>query len=1178
MPALTHVDGICQAAALETTRGQDAPMETTRCGNHSDLQHTYNNSEVNVDIDPNSDRRKRRRTQSPRLNTDTIAMDLSVTPPGAPDLASSAPSQLERRHSPSQSEMIKLPLPLTPSKDELALPGLHEPTAQSKHSGCADSSLQVPRSKSPPERTCPGTRKIMKLRSDGKLGSPKSKRSAKYIILDAQRKSGEPNGKVVRFKYGTDEKSRQLIGAAIENIMIGLSPETRRLQTEKKRNETPKPTHPFFLGKPATLAEPSKPEVPGAFDQNDTQIRQKIANSPRKIPPNQPNLAVASWANFRALSSKTIGNSDMSKRKPLGADHPSFPPSDMMHIRGLSQEVVRYSSARAEHAVLARARKLKETETQCSDEHEVLRDLERICLEEEGKIMSGCPPPRVPESLRLPTRRTLTARQLQEMAQERLGCKVTDRSSLQGSVGGGLQSTVHSALLHANHQIPMSSTAFDKFTCETQDWVHKYAPRMAEQVLQAGQEVLLLRDWLKLHVIHSVDSIICEPPRVRDTSVAARKSTVKSRKKRKRLAELDGFILSSDDEADELSEINDANRASPNRVLGELMKRSVIRQGDVTNSSAVSTDSKRPINAVIISGPHGCGKSAAVYAVARELDFEVFEINSGSRRSGKDILDKVGDMSRNHLVNRKAKPDDPNTKGNQDLDHKPQPVMSAFLKPNLQNGSKQKLSGSTPKSTGGPKLQKPQKQSVILLEDVDILFDEDRAFWTTTMELIVQSRRPIIMTCTDESLLPVEDMALYAIFRLSPPPTLLATDYLLLVAANEGHLLSQDAVSTLYKARRRDLRASLTELNFYCQMAIGDPKGGLDWMLIKPAATRASSDEAPLRIVSEDTYLEGMGFLGHETPLSKRHLLLEGCTEILHETSTSWGFNIDDFVISPQKTPSDGDKRIGTRTSLLNATCSFERSSDALSAADIIPNLAGREDILNVFDWCRPEIPEKARMDFIEGYSLIQADSLEDMTGLSSRIALALQAGSQKLHFDDSPEASHVILEERQISRALAEKAGETQSPTHWSKNRLAAVLGWPAGNRRSSLREPEIASIDNTSVSIAEDTAPYVRSIISYDLQLEEKRLQLSSLLAQGGRNGKRIRTTRASRAALEGGSKAQTRAERWFPPGTNYPLILQTAGKGWQEAVWSVYKENLEDCHTDHGNSVISSSAESC
>ncbi|KAI9870283.1 MAG: hypothetical protein M1830_004442, partial [Pleopsidium flavum] len=87
-------------------------------------------------------------------------------------------------------------------------------------------------------------------------------------------------------------------------------------------------------------------------------------------------------------------------------------------------------------------------------------------------------------------------------------------------------------------------------------------------------------------------------------------------------------------------------------------------------------------------------------------------------------------------------------------------------------------------------------------------------------------------------------------------------------------------------------------------------------------------------------------------------------------------------------------------------------------------------------------------------------------------------------------------------------------------------------------------------------DLAPYVRSIISYDLRLERERLRLSNLLSQGGRDGKRIRTTRASLAALEGGSKAHTRRERWLPTGTNATLVLRTGGRDWEDvaAQWNL------------------------
>ena len=102
-------------------------------------------------------------------------------------------------------------------------------------------------------------------------------------------------------------------------------------------------------------------------------------------------------------------------------------------------------------------------------------------------------------------------------------------------------------------------------------------------------------------------------------------------------------------------------------------------------------------------------------------------------------------------------------------------------------------------------------------------------------------------------------------------------------------------------------------------------------------------------------------------------------------------------------------------------------------------------------------------------------------------------------------------------------------------------VLGIPKG--------PQISTFDGSLSVITEDLAPYVRSIVAYDLRLEEHRGLLSSLLSQPGQNSKRQRTTRASRAALEGGSKARTRRERWFPNNTNFDAVLQSGGQGWQD-----------------------------
>jgi hypothetical protein len=77
-------------------------------------------------------------------------------------------------------------------------------------------------------------------------------------------------------------------------------------------------------------------------------------------------------------------------------------------------------------------------------------------------------------------------------------------------------------------------------------------------------------------------------------------------------------------------------------------------------------------------------------------------------------------------------------------------------------------------------------------------------------------------------------------------------------------------------------------------------------------------------------------------------------------------------------------------------------------------------------------------------------------------------------------------------------------------------------------------------------DIAPYVRLIASHDLACETERAK--RLLSLGE---KRIRLTRASRSAMEGGRREETRArrERWWDPSVNLRCLLATGGS-WMEA----------------------------
>ena len=169
-----------------------------------------------------------------------------------------------------------------------------------------------------------------------------------------------------------------------------------------------------------------------------------------------------------------------------------------------------------------------------------------------------------------------------------------------------------------------------------------------------------------------------------------------------------------------------------------------------------------------------------------------------------------------------------------------------------------------------------------------------------------------------------------------------------------------------------------------------------------------------------------------------------------------------------------------------------------------------------------------------------------------------------QVHYEGVNEP-FTLPDNENVAQLIPEVALKVPLATKITRTAISAAFDSIAGPSRVPLnvqRGSHISAFDGPISSVVEDIAPYVRSIVFYDLKLEEHRLQLNSLLAQNGRNGKRMRTTRASHAALEGGSKAHTRRERWFPIDSNFTLILQSGGDGWQDIAWqrTVDQTNLE------------------
>lgn len=1028
-----------------------------------------------------------------------------------------------------------------------------EPTIQAK-------SDQEPKGNDPDAPT----KKILRFNpTTGTLGSPPKPKEPKPVMRQEQseiavreKATSPPRGKrrsarLLKVSYGTDDESRSRIGTKIDGILSSaVSPPTKlkkrssprevkeeqRSSTKAKSEFSQKDTHPLFSGKPQKATAPSRlatiagaeakskpppsPKRPRIFSSTPCSPKKQRAAGPSKPLPQ--------------FGVKSLG------LKTPGARAPAWPWKGMLHIRGDDVASRRQDSTAS--SMPLPARKSKGNTIHIPPHEEVLGNFaaelsipELLDAVKNIDTETFLPPPR---ELRLPQKHFES------------GLKLERR------IRPELKNVKHDSLAGLRTSLATSLSAFDKYQCESMSWAQKYAPKAAVEVLQHGKEVFLLKDWLQALKVQAVDT--GEP----------KSKAVKGAppKKKRRKNKTDDFIVDSDEEANEMDEVSDPEEEdwSPDRRGG---KRTVIRAGDTLAKGA-----QRLTNTVVISGPHGCGKTAAVYAIAKELDFEVFEINSGSRRSGKDVLDKIGDMTRNHLVQHQQVEATAESAINdeevaEDIKSGKQATMASFFKPKQTPKQPPKIKKPAPKGDAEKKevkksAPKNQKQSLILLDEIDVLYEEDKNFWSTVIGLIAQSKRPFILTCNDEKLVPFQTLSLHGIFRFSQPPKDLAVDRLLMIAACEGHALRRSAVSALFEARQQDLRACLAELNYWCQIAVGDRRSGVDWYYPRyPQGCDIDEAGNVIRVVSQDTYLEGMGWLAHDVLAEEKDAAWVE-EELLREAWNNWQMDVGDWQDTLDMPSWASQLRTAGRGERLAALAKYDDFVDAMGVADLCSSaMVHAESHDEALDCTVPEITAKSREDYILGRELLDAPVTSTFDPLATTLPISLKILARRDLGMRYPSSGLEALDEATLTFKIRQHKSEPVTTEALTRDDLNVAFDALASSDKASTSTSslEASVFDHTLAPIVEDVAPYVRGIVAYESELQKQRLKLSNLLSKGGGGGstKRMRNTRASHAALEGGSRTHTRRERYFKADLNGVLVMRTAGEGWADAVKEVLAE---------------------
>ena len=1071
-------------------------------------------SEGEIDVQERSPRRSKRRRTS---RTDSVEV-------GGEDVEDASNTTPQRR----------------PGSPQVIIPASSPPITESKPTASNE------KTKTPPK-------KMLRLKAGGKFSSPVSRKENDEDALPVEtakkrgrpRKSKEPEQDkhlIAVIKYDAEKQ----LGARIDRTLAGEERFKKQVKIVPKKQSTPhkanaQSAHPFF-----------------SLDRRKEQAAPKVLPSPRKTSAVTPGKLRRETLNAdherQANEVPEVWTSSLLKDRLMfkhpGAKDSAWPDRQQAHVRGLTSSELADKHVDAYNHVLPR-RKRKAAQRSLSPSESLLtRFASNLVAEQDGNMMSdGFREPH--PSLRLPSKSLTSGQEIAHKVAAQLSLSLTDPELDELSITSASQQSMHPALQSAYGKICKVLSTFDEGRGETATWSQKYAPLSCDEVLQPARQTTVLKDWLSSLKVTAVEAA----SRSELKPAAKADAKTKKRKKRRKDDDLNDFLVDSDEEIHNMDELTDPEDI-PAPSQGRKALNSIVQ---------IATEGAKLSNAVLLSGPHGCGKSAAAYAAAKQLAFRVFEINSSERRSGKDVLDKVGDMTENHLVKHhgtdsgeQSSTEEPNARLDdafqRDLASGRQGTMAGFFKPKVK--AKPKPKSLSPKKAVKAKaveavqnvLKKPskdQQQSLILLEEVDILFKEDKDFWITVLKLITTSKRPFIMTCNDEDLVPLQAMSLHAILRFTPPPVDLATDYLLLIAAAEGHLLQRNAISSLYRSKGCDLRAAISELDLWCQMGVGDPRGGLSWIFQRyPPGSDLDSQGRRLRVVSDGTYQSGMDICVERTSGFEEKLIsawrehgIDACDAL------GWhALRAEDVTVDVKN---------------------FSRFADDLSAVE---TYAGALCAAHL-DITQKPMKDKARSHYIEGLPLLQADEQADYSGLS----LELLTTSTVFTFKDRTALSSDAPEATVDGIGSIEHNDER--PPSLTRHAFACfdAISVPVESTLSTVSGLQQSAFDGPLQPIATDIAPYVRSIVHFDLALAEQRDALG-----GGNNTKRARTTRAARSALEGGQRASTRRERWFPKQLDYEAVLETGGKEWPRVLAVAGEDGASGEEGEEGD-VPASSAES-
>ncbi|KAH1057489.1 hypothetical protein J1N35_035554 [Gossypium stocksii] len=232
-------------------------------------------------------------------------------------------------------------------------------------------------------------------------------------------------------------------------------------------------------------------------------------------------------------------------------------------------------------------------------------------------------------------------------------------------------------------------------------------------------------------------------------------------------------------------------------------------------------------NVLLVTGPIGSGKSAAIHACAEEQGFKILESNASDCRNGAVVKQKFGEALESHCLTGSTenlvdspskhvmKSTGPLSKGEavKEFDKEVEfiPISDEEDSSGPYGASGKHVCNERETGFGQDKVR-----SLILFEDVDISFPEDRGFVAAIQKIAEKARGPVILTSNSNKLVLPDNLdRLELCFTMPSREELL--HHLNMVCAAEKAIIQPYLLEQLIKCCQGDIRKTIMHLQFWCQ-------------------------------------------------------------------------------------------------------------------------------------------------------------------------------------------------------------------------------------------------------------------------------------------------------------------------------------------------------------------------